>query len=109
MRKTMRDAGGPVLEKLGTAGIPALMGIDISGSLKTGVPFLGMGTPQDTVYGVYGGLAKKGMNAMSAVEREDYLRALEFASPTFIEAALKAVRMADKGATTPRGSVLTDE
>jgi hypothetical protein len=38
MRKTLRDAGGPVLERMGMAGIPALMGIDISGSLKTGVP-----------------------------------------------------------------------
>ncbi|RPJ38114.1 MAG: PLxRFG domain-containing protein, partial [Deltaproteobacteria bacterium] len=47
MRKTLRDAGGPVLEKLGMAGIPALMGIDISGSLKTGIPLIGAGTPQD--------------------------------------------------------------
>ncbi|MCX5914026.1 MAG: hypothetical protein NTV04_19085, partial [Deltaproteobacteria bacterium] len=35
-----------------------LMGIDISGSLKTGIPLLGSGTPQDTIYGVYGGLAR---------------------------------------------------
>ena len=59
MRKTLREAGGPVLEKLGMAGIPALMGIDISGSLKTGIPLIGAGTPQDTIYGVYGGMAKK--------------------------------------------------
>ena len=43
MRKTMRQFGGPVLEKMGMAGIPALMGIDISGSLKTGIPGLGYG------------------------------------------------------------------
>lgn len=109
MRKTLRDAGGPVLERMGMAGIPALMGIDISGSLKIGIPLIGSGTPQDTVYGVYGGMARKALNSMSAVEREDYLRALEFASPAFIEAALKALRMTEKGVTTPRGKIITDE
>ena len=113
MRKTLRDFGGPVMESMGMAGIPALMGIDISGSLKVGLPFTSLagaqGTPADTVYGVYAGLGKKGLNAMSAAEREDYLRALEFASPSFMEAALKAIRMADQGATTARGKVLTDE
>ena len=113
MRKTLRDFGGPVMESLGMAGIPALMGIDISGSLKMGLPFTSLagaqGTPVDTVYGVYAGLGKKGLNAMNAAERQDYLRALEFASPSFLEAALKAVRMADQGATTARGKVLTDE
>ena len=109
MRKTLREAGGPVLEKMGMAGIPALMGIDISGSLKIGVPLAGSGTPQDTIYGVYGGMARKSINAMSAVEREDYLRALEFASPAFIEAILKAYRMTDTGVTTPRGKIITDE
>jgi hypothetical protein len=101
------------MERMGMAGIPALMGIDISGSLKVGVPFTslagGQGTPADTVYGVYAGLGRKGLNAMNAAERDDYLRALEFASPVFIEAALKAYRTADRGATTARGKVLTDE
>jgi ribosomal protein S15P/S13E len=109
MRKTLREAGGPVLEKMGMAGIPALMGIDISGSLKVGIPLAGSGTPQDTIYGVYGGLARKSLNAMNAVEREDYLRAIEFASPTFIEAILKAYRMSDTGVITPRGKIIPDE
>ena len=39
MRKTLREFAGPVMESMGMAGIPALMGIDISGSLKTGIPF----------------------------------------------------------------------
>jgi hypothetical protein len=46
---------------------------------------------------------------MSAIEQEDYLRALEFASPAFIEAILKASRMGDQGATTPRGKIITGE
>ena len=91
------------------AGLPALMGIDISGSLKTGIPLIGAGTPQDRIYGVYGGMAKKALNAMSAVERENYIRALEFASPAFIEAVLKAYRMSETGVTTPRGKIITDE
>jgi hypothetical protein len=73
MRKGLREAGGPVLEKMGMAGIPALMGIDISGSLKTGIPLIGAGTPQDTIYGVYGGMAKKALNAKT---RPDLRRAL---------------------------------
>jgi hypothetical protein len=109
MRKTRRGAGGPVLERLGMAGIPALMGIDISGSLKTGIPLVGARTPSDTLYGVYGGLFRKGLNTMSAIEREDCLRSLEFASPAFLEAILKAYRMGDQGATTPRGKIITDE
>jgi hypothetical protein len=58
---------------------------------------------------VYGGLGKKALNAINAVEREDSLRAPELASPAFIEAIQKAYRMADRGATTPSGKVLTDE
>ena len=109
MRKTLREAGRPVLEKMGRAGIPALMGIDISGSLKIGIPLAGGGTPQDTIYGVYGGLTRKTLNSMNAIEREDYLRAMEFASPAFIEAVLKVYRMSETGVTTPKGKVITDE
>ncbi len=46
---------------------------------------------------------------MNAAERGDYLRMLEFASPSFLESILKAYRMAEQGATTPSGKVLTDE
>ncbi len=108
MRKTMRDLGGPVLEKMGMAGIPALAGIDISGSLKTRVPFAGL-TASDTIYGVYGGMFEKWINAKDAWARDDALRAIEFASPSFLEAVLKAYRTEEKGVTTPKGKVLTDE
>ena len=49
------------------------------------------------------------LNAMGAVEREDYLRAMEFGSPAFIEAILKAYRMSETGVTTPKGKIITDE
>jgi len=52
---------------------------------------------------------QKALNAMSAVERENYLRAFEFASPAFIEAIIKAYRMSEAGVTTPRGKIITDE
>jgi len=48
---------------MGMAGIPVLMGIDISGSLKIGIPLARSATSQDTIYGVYGSLARKGLNA----------------------------------------------
>ncbi len=108
IRKTMRAVGGPILEQMGMAGIPAIIGVDISGSLKTQVPFMGM-TPSDTIYGVYGGMLDKAKNATASWQRDDSLRAIEFASPSFLEAALKAYRMTEKGATTPTGKVLTDE
>jgi len=59
------------LEKMGMAGLPVLIGIDISESLKTGNSLVGAETPQDTIYGVYGGLARKGLNTTSTAEREE--------------------------------------
>jgi hypothetical protein len=47
--------------------------------------------------------------AMSANEQEGPLPVIELVSPSFIEAFLMAYRMADRGATTPAGKVLTDE
>jgi hypothetical protein len=38
---------------MGMAGIPALMGIDISGSFKPGIPGLGPGTPADMIHNTY--------------------------------------------------------
>ena len=84
------------------------MGIDISGSLKKPYP-LRRYTPSDTVLGVYGGLWKKFVNAKDALERNDTMRTIEFASPSFLEAILKAYRMADQGATTAKGKIITDE
>ncbi len=41
--------------------------------------------------------------------RRDYRRAMEFASPAFIEAVLKAYQMSEAGVTTLRGKIITDE
>jgi hypothetical protein len=114
----LRSIGGEPLERAGMAGIPALLGqipgmvgVDLSGSLRLGLPSLmqpGKGA-QETVFGVWGGLAKKMTNSWESVGREDYLRAVEFASPAFIENVLKAMRMTTIGATTPGGKIMFDE
>lgn len=107
-RATLRAHGGPMMEHLGFAGIPGMIGVDVSGSLKTGIPFVGE-SPSDTVYGVYGGLAKKGARAWTSLERDENLRALESVSPVFMESILKAYRTATEGARTPQGKVLFDQ
>ena len=57
---------------MGTGGILALLGIEIPGCLKTGIPLEGpgAGTSQDTIYMVYRGLSPKGLIAMRVIERE---------------------------------------
>jgi hypothetical protein len=99
--------GGPALEKMGMMGIPAILGIDISGSLKMGIPFVG--TPSENVFGVWAGLGQKFMRAKDSAERGDILRGIESASPAFLESVLKAYRMTDQGATTPTGKIIYDE
>jgi hypothetical protein len=106
MRKSLRSAGGEVLEKLGMQGIPALLGVDLSGSLRTGVPFK-EGVSQ-TAYGVYGGLYRKAIKGFNSVMAGDYLRGVENLSPLFIENPMKAVRMATEGATTSTGKTVFD-
>ena len=54
-------------------------------------------------------MGRKMANAWEAASREDYLRAVEFASPAFLENMLKAARMAAQGATTPAGKIIFGE
>jgi len=112
VKNWMKEVGGTPLEKMGVAGLPAMLGqipgmvgADISGSLKLGLPSLGEPgkAAQETALGVWGGILHKGQQTAKAVSREDYLRAAEFASPIFIENILKALRMTTMGATTPAG------
>jgi hypothetical protein len=117
IREALLSMGGEPLERAGVAGIPALMGqipgmvgVDLSGSLRLGLPSL-MNPAKgasETAFGVWGGLAQQMVNAWGSVGREDYLRAVEFASPAFIQNILKAQRMTSIGATTPQGKVLFD-
>ena len=117
IRMTLQEMGGEPLERAGVAGLPALLGqipgmvgVDLSGSLRMGLPSIMNPSKgaSETVFGVWGGLTRKMANAWESVGRGEYLRAVEFASPIFIENMLKASRMATIGATTPQGKVLFD-
>jgi hypothetical protein len=117
VRKWLAEVGGEPLERAGVAGLPALLGqidgmvgVDLSGSLRIGLPRLSEPAQgvSETVFGVWGGLGKKMVGAYESAGRDDYLRAVEFASPAFIENILKAIRMTTMGATTPTGKVLYD-
>jgi hypothetical protein len=108
MRKALKGLGGEMLEKFGMEGLPALIGVDLSGSLKVGLPKLSLRGTEETVYGVYGGLFDKGQKVLDAFSRDDILRAIESGSPAFIENLFKAYRMYEEGATTPRGKIIYD-
>lgn len=116
MRNTLRQVGGEPLEQLGVAGIPAMLGqvlptgVDMSGSLKIGLPSISdpLKGATETVTGVWGGLAQKATGAYKQISLDQYTRAFENASPIFIENIMKAVRMASQGATTPTGKPLYD-
>ena len=106
MRRSLKSAGGEYLARFGMQGLPALLGVDLSGSIRMGVPFK-EGLSQ-TAYGVYGGLANKATRGFNLFMRGDWMRGLETLSPLFLENPLKAVRMATRGATTPAGKVMFD-
>lgn len=106
MRTLLEETGGDILERMGMQGIPALLGVDISGSIKIGLP--SFGDIGENVYGVYGGLYDKGKNALGAFSSGQVLRGVEALSPAFIENVLKAQRMS-QGATNIHGKQLFDE
>jgi hypothetical protein len=79
------------------------------GNRYLSLTFIGAGTPKVKISVVDGGLARNSINAMSGIEREDYLRGREFAFPAFIESVLKTQRMSEAGVTVPRGKIFRDE
>jgi hypothetical protein len=108
MREALKGIGGDLLAKFGMEGLPALIGVDLSGSLKIGLPKLSLKGAEESAIGVSLGLLDKANKTIEAMARGDIERALESSSPVFIENALKAVRRATEGATTPKGKVLFD-
>jgi hypothetical protein len=94
------------------SGILALKGIEISGSLKTIIPLEGArrrNVPGYHLQGLLGPIPQGPGCHERHRAGEDPLPAIELASPAFIEAILKAYRMADPGATTATGEIFTDE
>ena len=55
------------------------------------------------------GWQERALTPMSAVEWGDYLLAIEFVLPAFIEGVLKAYQLSETGVTAPKGEIITDE
>jgi hypothetical protein len=104
VKNELERYGGPILGTVGVQGLPALLGADISGSLR--IHFPDITEPgkliEESVFGVYEGLALKGVRAIQAAGTGQIIRAFETAAPVFIERPLKAFRERE-GLTTPRG------
>jgi len=108
IRKKLRETGGEKFSWAGMHGIPALLGIDITGSLRIGIPFLGEGGVEETIVGVYGGMEFQMVKGKEAFDIANYYRAFEEWSPTFVRNAMKSYREYNQGATTIDGKPITD-
>ncbi len=110
VKKELENVGGEVLANVGIQGLPALVGVDIGGSLR--IHFPDVTDPgrliEESVFGVYEGLALKAVNSVKAASTGQITRAFEIASPVFLERPLKALRQKDDGLTTVRGKVIKD-
>jgi hypothetical protein len=118
IRKTLRGAGGETLEKFGMSGLPSVLGANISGSLAVGLPWpIGSETPEDTVFGVYGGMLQKAKRSAQAMGRGDIGRAATEMAPEFMRNPIVAARESETGkalgfpgfASTPGGRPQYDE
>jgi len=116
VRKELRKYGGPTLERFGIYGLAGLALGDISGSLAMGIPFVG--EPTDTMYGVWGGMARKAGQSAEALSRGDWYRGVENISPEGIANIMRGLRMSEFGkdligtpgyATTTKGRPIFDE
>ena len=117
IRKTLNGIGGDTLEIFGTAGIPALLGANISGSLAIGIPFMGEDA-LESIGGVYWGQATKLKRAGEAAMRGDKYRILSNLLPEFLRAPIIAAEESGIGrellgtpgyASTVRGRPIYDE
>lgn len=91
------------------AGIPALVGVDLSGSFKIGLPKPSIPGLIDSMFGVWGGLGNKVENAWDAYRTKDFKRLVESLSPVAYENVLRARREYAFGATTPMGMPIYTE
>jgi hypothetical protein len=108
IKKEIENVGGEILANVGVQGLPALVGADIGGSLR--IHFPDVTKPgkliEESVFGVYEGLAMKAVNSIKAAGTGQIARSFELLSPTFIERPLKAIREHKAGLTTTRGKII---
>lgn len=104
IQQELKGVGGDVLAVVGTQGLPSLLGVDLSGSLRIHLP-----DPTDparlfeeSVFGVYEGLAVKAKDSFQSLLDGEPLRALEQAAPIFVEKPLKAWRVSRDGKVTTK-------
>jgi diguanylate cyclase (GGDEF)-like protein len=123
-RKIVKDRlkkYGDVVAKIGTQGIPALIGVDLSGSLKMEVPFLkaassaltlgqvNAGGGASDVWGVYSGLGQKAAKGAHFASQKEMYRAAEQLAPVFIENAMKGYRQMSGPVLDDKGRPMFDE
>ncbi|KJR42920.1 hypothetical protein MCHI_001181 [Candidatus Magnetoovum chiemensis] len=105
MEKTLKDLDGDYLAKFGANGLAGLIGADISGSIKLGLPDFST----EGAMGAISGLISKGRRSFDAITHNEYMRALESASPVALENVFKGIRLHTEGLKTSRGKQIFDE
>jgi hypothetical protein len=101
VRATLRKYGGDALSNVGMEGLPALAGVDMSGSVKLALPVPGLSfDPGTFTMGVWGGLIDKGYRTLSFAVDGEFGRALESGLPTGGELFIKAIRQRKVGLRT---------
>jgi hypothetical protein len=111
VQNTFKGIGGEKFAELGMYGLPAVAGMNLSGSMSIGLPFLGERpgeTAAGNVAGVWGSLAGKGEAAIKAAGNKDWWKAAELLSPNVISSPSAAIRLATSPATTASGKPLFD-
>lgn len=94
-------------------GAASVAGVNISNAIRLQIPIvsplIGGESLPDAAGGVFTGLLQKGSRATLSASRGDVYRTVENLSPEFLAGALRAHRMASKGATSYSGKILFDE
>lgn len=112
VRNTLKKYGGSMLADVGMEGIPALVGIDMSGSTKMNLPIIpgvGQFDPNTFTMGVWGGLIDKGKRTLEAVADGEWARAFEAGAPIGVEMMMKAIRLRKMGLRTAQERPILDE
>jgi len=111
MRTSIKKVGGDILSDVGMEGLAAIIGIDMSGSVRMNIPIPGLGSydPSTTVFGVWAGLIDKGKRAIDYVANGEIARAIEAGAPVGVEMMMKAERLTREGLRTGAGRAILGE
>lgn len=98
VRAMLRGIGGETLEKFGVSGLPSVLGANFSGSLAVGLPWpIGASSPEDSIFGVWSGVATKAKRSVQAFAHGDINRGITEISPEFMRAPRVALRESEIG------------